>query len=93
MKNTLDLAFSGTRALNTNQWQQEGKEGQLAKVMAQLLEVSTTKDAQMFSFNESATEWDGSGKVQIIELGHHIGYAILIFGFVTIIFLTIAEDD
>jgi len=31
--------------------------------------------------------------VHIIELGHHIGYAILIFGFVTIIFLTIAEDD
>jgi len=29
----------------------------------------------------------------IIELGHTIGYAILIFGFVTIIFLTIAEDD
>ena len=29
----------------------------------------------------------------IIELGHHIGYAILIFGFVTIIFMAIAEDD
>jgi hypothetical protein len=31
--------------------------------------------------------------VEIIELGHAIGYAILIFGFVSIIFVTIAEDD
>ena len=31
--------------------------------------------------------------MHIIELGHTIGYAILIFGFVTIIFLAVADDD
>lgn len=29
----------------------------------------------------------------IIELGHTIGYIILIFAFISIIFVTITEDD